>query len=654
MKFFYALILNFVLINLCPALTDRDTLLLTYSDLDKNISISLEGKWKYQLGDNIEWSSPTFSDSAWEIISDVLQLNNDELRGNWKGVGWFRIHFKIDDKLKDESCRLIIWNAGKTKLYLDGEYITGESTWKNPKVVKFSSHSDHLIAVRLENDKIENFINAGVNPGFRINLANLETITAYTNSELQRLLTQQIFFTALTLAFGLLHLLLFLNYKSYKENLYYSLFLFAFAASLFMDYQVLLAVNADETLTYLRIHRGFMTLSNLLSLLFFYHVFNRKFNSVYWLLTIIVFGAGIAAVYAPSRHFSFLQITIILLYIEISRITYQALKRKIESTWLIALGFFILLIFSFYDLIVDLDIINQVAGIENGYPFGTIGLFICMSVYVAKGFAKANQKIAEQDKNAKEQEIQNRILEAENKRKTKELEDARKLQLSILPKTFPQFVNIDIAARMRTATEVGGDYYDYHISNDGTVTIIIGDATGHGTKAGIMTTLVKSLFDTMAHTFFIPDFFNHCTRIIKKMNFGNLFMALAIVKIKSYRLVSSSAGIPPILYYNSVKKEVEEIILKGMPVGAVNDFSYQQQTKDIKPGDTILLLTDGFLEMFNIKKEMFEIEQVKEAFLKTAEKTPDEILDNLFNIAESWQKDVIQEDDITFVVIKIK
>jgi serine phosphatase RsbU (regulator of sigma subunit) len=421
-----------------------------------------------------------------------------------------------------------------------------------------------------------------------------------------------------------------------------------------MDYQVLLAVNADETLTYLRIHRGFMTLSNLLSLLFFYHVFNRKFNSVYWLLTIIVFGAGIAAVYAPSRHFSFLQITIILLYIEISRITYQALKRKIESTWLIALGFFILLIFSFYDLIVDLDIINQVAGIENGYPFGTIGLFICMSVYVAKGFAKANQKIAEQDKNAKEQEIQNRILEAENKRKTKELEDARKLQLSILPKTFPQFVNIDIAARMRTATEVGGDYYDYHISNDGTVTIIIGDATGHGTKAGIMTTLVKSLFDTMAHTFFIPDFFNHCTRIIKKMNFGNLFMALAIVKIKSYRLVSSSAGIPPILYYNSVKKEVEEIILKGMPVGAVNDFSYQQQTKDIKPGDTILLLTDGFLEMFNIKKEMFEIEQVKEAFLKTAEKTPDEILDNLFNIAESWQKDVIQEDDITFVVIKIK
>ncbi|RJP64549.1 MAG: hypothetical protein C4539_14330 [Ignavibacteriales bacterium] len=654
MKFFYTLILNFILLNFCHALTDRDTIKITYSDFKKDISVPLDGGWKYHAGNNIEWSSPDFSDSSWQVISNTLQLNNYELLKSWSGTAWFRIHFKIDNKLMNESFGLIIWNAGKVKLYLDGKFITDESTWKNPKVVKFHQKSSHLIAVRLENDKIENFISAGVNPGFRISLANMEKIMSHTNSELQRLLTQQIFFTALTLAFGLLHLLLYLNYKSYKENLFYSLFLFAFAASLFMDYQVLYAVNADDTLTFLRIHRGLMTLSNLLSLLFFYYVFNRKFNIVYWSVTLIVFCAGIVAVYAPAKYFSILQLTTILLYLEICRITYQALKRKLESTWLIALGFFILLIFSVYDLIVDLDLINQVAGIENGYPFGTIGLFICMSVYIAKGFAKAHHKIAEQDKNAKEQEIQNRILEAENNRKTKELEDARKLQLSILPKTFPQFVNFDIAARMRTATEVGGDYYDYHISNDGTVTIIIGDATGHGTKAGIMTTLVKSLFDTMAHTFFIPDFFNHCTRIIKKMNFGNLFMALAIVKIKNYRLVTSSAGIPPILYYSSVNKEVEEIILKGMPVGAVNDFSYQQQTRDLHPGDTFLLITDGFIEMFNKDKEMFEFDRVKDIFSKLAEKPVELILDSLFETADKWQDGCLQEDDITFVVIKIK
>ncbi len=654
MKFFYALILNFILINLCPAFTDKDTLLLTYSQLNKNISISLESNWKYHLGDNIEWASPEFPDSTWQTISTISFLYNEKLKENWNGIGWFRIHFKIDSLLMNNSYRLIINNAGYLKFYLDGKYITDVSNWKNPKIIKFNSKENHTIAVRLEIDDVEKFIKAGMEPGFRISIAELEKIMSYNNSEIQRLLTQQIFFTALTLAFGLIHFFLFLNYKAYKENLFYSLFLFAFAASLFMDYQTLFAVNLNDNLTLIRIHRGLMALSNSFSLLFFYHIFNRKLNAVYWSITLLISICGMIAIYAPVRYFYLLEIAIVIMYLEIFRVNYQAIKRKQEAAWLVALGFSILLLFSLYDLFVDVDIIRQVGGIENGYPFGTIGLFICMSIYVAKGFAKANSKIVEQDRNAKEQEIQNRILEAENNRKTKELEDARKLQLSILPKSFPQFVNLEIAARMRTATEVGGDYYDYHISNDGTITIVIGDATGHGTKAGIMTTLIKSLFDTMAHTFFIPDFFNHCTRIIKKMNFGNLFMSLAVIKIKNYRLVASSAGIPPILYYNSIKKEVEEIILKGMPVGAVNDFSYQQLTKDIKPGDTLLLLTDGFIEMFNTKKEMYELDRVKDDFSKVADKSPDEILDYLFNAADKWQEDLTQEDDITFVVIKIK
>ncbi len=104
-----------------------------------------------------------------------------------------------------------------------------------------------------------------------------------------------------------------------------------------------------------------------------------------------------------------------------------------------------------------------------------------------------------------------------------------------LPKSFPPVPHLEISAKMKTAAEVGGDYYDYHLSGDGTITLAIGDATGHGMKAGIMTALIKSLFDAMAHTFFIPDFFNHCTRTIKKMNLGNLYMGMTILKIQKYR-----------------------------------------------------------------------------------------------------------------------
>jgi len=98
----------------------------------------------------------------------------------------------------------------------------------------------------------------------------------------------------------------------------------------------------------------------------------------------------------------------------------------------------------------------------------------------------------------KNAEAQNKIIQADNERKTQELEEARQLQLSMLPKELPNLPNLDIAVYMQTATEVGGDYYDFQVGIDGTLTTIIGDATGHGMKAGTVVTITKSLFNSMA------------------------------------------------------------------------------------------------------------------------------------------------------------
>jgi ligand-binding sensor domain-containing protein len=87
-----------------------------------------------------------------------------------------------------------------------------------------------------------------------------------------------------------------------------------------------------------------------------------------------------------------------------------------------------------------------------------------------------------------------KFLQLENDRKTKELEEARQLQLSMLPKELPKLPHLDIAVYMKTATEVGGDYYDFHLHIDGTLTVILGDATGHGMMSGMMVSIMKSLF----------------------------------------------------------------------------------------------------------------------------------------------------------------
>jgi serine phosphatase RsbU (regulator of sigma subunit) len=468
------------------------------------------------------------------------------------------------------------------------------------------------------------------------------------------LANEQIFFTAITLAFGLFHFIFFIYNKQFKENLVYSIFLFVYAASMFFDYQASLSASAEERIFYLRIHRLLMPLSQVLVLLSLHSILKQKIKTSSWIIIgyYIVFTP--AAALNPVRNFIYLQIGMVLLLIECFRIVIKSSKEKVEGVWIIAAGFSILFLFSLYDWLLDFNLINRIANFTNGYPFGTIGLFICMSIFISKSFAKSNLKIIQQEKLNKEQEIERKFLEAENKRKSRELEDARRLQLSILPKSFPEIRHLEISADMRTAAEVGGDYYDYHVSNDGTVTLALGDATGHGIKSGILVTLIKSQFDAMAHTFFIPDFFNHCTRTIKKMNLGNLYMGMTVLKVQEYKITASAAGMPPFLVYRKNTNSIEEVVLKGMPLGAHSEYPYQQTIFKVYPGDIILLLTDGFVELFNANREMLDIEMAKSIFLESVRKNSTNIINDLLLAADKWLNGFQQADDITFLLIKVK
>jgi serine phosphatase RsbU (regulator of sigma subunit) len=109
----------------------------------------------------------------------------------------------------------------------------------------------------------------------------------------------------------------------------------------------------------------------------------------------------------------------------------------------------------------------------------------------------------------------NGILKADNERKTNELEEVRKLQISMLPQSKNDLPDYDICFDMRTATEVGCDYYDFNHARDGSLDIAIGDATGHGMKSALKVAIVKSLFNSIGTNLIITDFFNRCTEVIK-------------------------------------------------------------------------------------------------------------------------------------------
>ncbi len=234
----------------------------------------------------------------------------------------------------------------------------------------------------------------------------------------------------------------------------------------------------------------------------------------------------------------------------------------------------------------------------------------------------------------------------------KELDEARSLQLSMLPNTIPQIEGINISAFMKTASEVGGDYYDFSLQNNGSLNIAVGDATGHGMKAGIMVSIMKTLFITNSSHHDLEEFFKLANDAIKSLNVGRMMVAFAMVNLNGNRLKVLNAGMPPIFFYKSAVKEVVEIGSHNLPLGAVNNSNYSAAEIEMNNDDVILILSDGFPEIQNDRNEQYGYQRLSDTFLHIGNKNSNDIISMLKNEVSNWLGNKELEDDVTFVVIK--
>jgi serine phosphatase RsbU (regulator of sigma subunit) len=284
-------------------------------------------------------------------------------------------------------------------------------------------------------------------------------------------------------------------------------------------------------------------------------------------------------------------------------------------------------------------------------PFSREDKQLLMSVSGPTALAIENARLVER---MVEEARRRQELEAENDQRAKELEEARQLQLSMLPKNMPQSPHLEIEAYMKTATEVGGDYYDFHQSDNGVLTVVVGDATGHGLKAGTVVTAMKSLFRTFAGEDDLPVVFNQSSRVLKEMNLRSLFMGLTMIKLNGSRLRIASAGMPPAMIYRAGKGLVEEALIKAPPLGGFSGYQYRDREYALGHGDVLVLMSDGFPERFNQDGEMFDYSRAMQSLTEVASRHPREIIEHFVRAGDRWANGRPQNDDITFVVLKIK
>ncbi len=262
----------------------------------------------------------------------------------------------------------------------------------------------------------------------------------------------------------------------------------------------------------------------------------------------------------------------------------------------------------------------------------------------------------EEERRRRDEELQRQLLQADVDRKTRELEEAREFQLSLLPKALPRHADFELAVEIRTATEVGGDYYDYRQEGD-VLTVAIGDATGHGARAGTMVTVTKSLFSTY-HTATGPSaFLQEAAKIVRRMDLGRMSMALSIAELRPDRLSLAAAGMPPALLYRAAEGKVEELALPGMPLGSRLPSTYRQAEVPLQPGDTLLLTSDGVPELLasgpdGRQKDVFGYQRLRQVFSEVAGQSPAAVRDALCAAMDAWCVDCAPNDDVTLLVIQ--
>lgn len=269
---------------------------------------------------------------------------------------------------------------------------------------------------------------------------------------------------------------------------------------------------------------------------------------------------------------------------------------------------------------------------------------------MARDLSEHQMRLFEEERRRREQEISQRLLEAEYQRKSLELEEARSFQLSLLPKTIPTHPRLSIDVFMRTAAEVGGDYYDFLLDGDDVLTAVVGDATGHGARAATMVTVIKSLFAAYTSDLAPARFLDHANETVKRMQLGRMAMGLTLARFADGVLTVSAAGMPPLLVRRA-SGEVEEIPLAGTPLGTLT-HSYNEASIAVGAGDVLLIMSDGFPELVNAAGEPFGYERVCCA-LQEAGGAPSEVIRSLVAAADEWSEGEPQHDDITFVVVRV-
>jgi len=249
-------------------------------------------------------------------------------------------------------------------------------------------------------------------------------------------------------------------------------------------------------------------------------------------------------------------------------------------------------------------------------------------------------------------EAQDQIIIKE--RLEKELEVAKEIQRSILPESIPPCGEIKFGAILQPARFVGGDFYDIFPLEDDTFGVMIGDVADKGVPSSLVMAQTHALIYAEACRNQLPDQVLHkVNEHILEINRSGLFVTAiyGIVDIQKRTFSFARAG-HEILLQKSDGRPPEVIPhLQGQPLGLFEEPVFDVQQIDLLPGTTLLLYTDGLLDVRSEDGSQFGMERLIETYAQADLQDPQAICNHLWDQLSTFQGNAAQYDDVTMIVI---
>jgi len=236
--------------------------------------------------------------------------------------------------------------------------------------------------------------------------------------------------------------------------------------------------------------------------------------------------------------------------------------------------------------------------------------------------------------------------------------EAAEIQRSLLFDEPPVFPGFDLACRSVATDEVGGDFYDFHNVGDEILGFAIGDASGHGLPAALVVRdVVTGLRMGIEKDLKIAHVFAKLNRVIHRSRLSSRFVSVFYGELEADgNLVYVNAGHPPpILFFRHPRPGGpgdQELSVGGTVVGPLPEVRFRRGFARLRPGEVLVLVTDGILERANPAGEFFGTKRLRTLVRDLGNASSGEILDRIFEAATDHGVGRPWDDDATAVVVR--